>query len=32
MGRLNKNTVLYKVFGQILSGEIATMRSAITGK
>ncbi len=32
MGRLNKNTVLYLVFGQVLSGQIATMRAAITGK
>jgi flagellar basal-body rod protein FlgB len=32
MGRLNKNTILYRFFGQILAGQISTMRSAITGK
>jgi flagellar basal-body rod protein FlgB len=32
MGRLSKNNILYRFFGQVLNGNIATMRSAITGK
>jgi flagellar basal-body rod protein FlgB len=32
MGRLNKNTLLYNVYSQILATKIAAMRSAITGR
>jgi flagellar basal-body rod protein FlgB len=32
MGRLNKNTMLYNVYAQILATKIAAMRSAITGR
>jgi flagellar basal-body rod protein FlgB len=32
MGRLSKNTLLYRVFAQVLAGELATMRSAIAGR
>ena len=31
IGRLQKNTLLHNAFVQILAGNIATMRSAITG-
>ncbi len=32
MGRLNKNTLLYRAFAQIIAGRLATQRSAITGQ
>ena len=32
MGRLNKNTLIYNVYAQILATKIAAMRSAITGR
>jgi flagellar basal-body rod protein FlgB len=32
MGRLDKNTLLYRMFAQILTNKLATMRSAITGQ
>jgi flagellar basal-body rod protein FlgB len=32
MGRLNKNTMLYNVYSQILASRMAAMRSAITGR
>jgi flagellar basal-body rod protein FlgB len=32
LGRLSKNTILYRTFGQLLAGQLSTMRSAITGK
>jgi len=32
MGRLDKNTLLYRVFAQILSNKLSSMRSAITGQ
>jgi flagellar basal-body rod protein FlgB len=32
MGRLNKNSILYRFYAQLMTGEIGTMRSAITGK
>jgi flagellar basal-body rod protein FlgB len=31
MGRLEKNTILYRLFTQILNNKISTMRSAIEG-
>jgi flagellar basal-body rod protein FlgB len=31
MGQLQKNTILYEVFAQLLAGQLATMRSAISG-
>lgn len=32
MGRLNKNTLLYNVYSQILASKIAAMRTAISGR
>lgn len=32
MGRLNKNTMLFNVYSQILASRMATMRSAIAGR
>ncbi|HLN29948.1 MAG TPA: flagellar basal body rod protein FlgB [Gemmataceae bacterium] len=32
MGRLTKNALLHNMFTQILAGNVATMRSAITGR
>jgi flagellar basal-body rod protein FlgB len=32
MARLNKNTLLYRTFAQIIASRIATQRSAITGQ
>jgi len=32
MGRLTKNALLHNIFTQILAGNVATMRSAITGR
>ncbi len=32
MGQLNKNTMLYNVYSQILATRIAAMRSAISGQ
>lgn len=32
MGRLNKNTMLFNVYSQILATRISAMRSAITGR
>ena len=32
MGQLNKNTLLYNIYAQILANKIATMQSAITGR
>lgn len=32
MGRLNKNTLLYKTYAQILGARLAMMRSAISGR
>jgi flagellar basal-body rod protein FlgB len=32
MGRLDKNSILYRMFAQILTSQIATMRSAIKGQ
>jgi flagellar basal-body rod protein FlgB len=32
MGNLNKNSLLYNTYAQILSNQLATMRSAITGR
>jgi flagellar basal-body rod protein FlgB len=32
MSRLNKNAILYKLYAQLLSSQISSMRSAITGK
>lgn len=32
MGRVTKNALLYNTFAQILAGQVATMRSAITGR
>jgi len=32
MGRLNKNTVLYRAFSQILAARLALLRTAITGR
>src|SRR5262245_59133023 len=32
MGQLSKNTILYRVYGQLLSGKLAMMRSAVTGR
>jgi flagellar basal-body rod protein FlgB len=31
MGKLEQNTLLYKVYAQVLAGQIASMRSAISG-
>jgi flagellar basal-body rod protein FlgB len=31
MGRLEKNTLLYKVYAQVLAGNLASMRAAISG-
>jgi flagellar basal-body rod protein FlgB len=32
MARLSTNSLLYRLFAQVLTGQLATMRSAITGK
>lgn len=32
MGRLNKNTLLFNVYAQILASKMAAMRSAIAGR
>jgi len=32
MGELNRNSLLYQTFSQVLASRLATMRSAITGK
>jgi flagellar basal-body rod protein FlgB len=32
MGRLDKNSIMYRMFVQILTNKISTMRSAITGQ
>ncbi len=32
MARLNKNTLLYRTFAQIIASHVATQRSAITGQ
>ena len=32
MGQLNKNTLLYRVYSQILAVQLAQMRSAISGR
>ena len=32
MGRLNKNTLIYRVYTQILSVQLGQMRSAISGR
>lgn len=32
IGQLNKNTMLYNVYSQILATRMSTMRSAITGR
>jgi flagellar basal-body rod protein FlgB len=32
VARLNKNTLLYRTFAQILASNVATQRSAITGQ
>jgi flagellar basal-body rod protein FlgB len=32
MGRLDKNTTLYRMLAQVLTSKISTMRSAITGQ
>jgi flagellar basal-body rod protein FlgB len=32
MARLNKNTLLYRTFAQIIASRVATQRSAITGQ
>ncbi len=32
MGNLNKNTMLFNAYAQILANKIAVMRSAITGR
>ena len=32
MGNLNKNTLLFNAYAQILANKIAVMRSAITGR
>ena len=32
MARLNKNTLLYRVYTQVLAGYIAQARSAVTGR
>jgi flagellar basal-body rod protein FlgB len=31
MGRLEKNTLLYKVYSQVLASQLASLRSAISG-
>jgi flagellar basal-body rod protein FlgB len=32
MGRLEKNTALYKVYAQLLASQLASMRTAIAGR
>ena len=32
MGRLDKNNILYRLYAQIMTSKLATMRSAITGQ
>jgi flagellar basal-body rod protein FlgB len=32
MGRLSKNSLLFNAYAQLLAGQIASMRSAITGR
>lgn len=32
MGRLGKNSLLYRLYGQLLAARLASMRSAITGR
>jgi flagellar basal-body rod protein FlgB len=32
IGRLNKNALMHNIYVQLLAGNIATMRSAITGR
>lgn len=32
LGRLNKNTLLYRTFGQIMTSHISAQRSAIAGR